>query len=98
MFDANLRLGIRKGEAVVVRPYSLNPELKEIGLSIQEVYLAIKLTKHSIRILINGVWFKLEEDERRDKGSLIVFEGRPDLTGFIDEHSLYLAKKLFGEV
>tara|TARA_R100001443_G_scaffold110913_1_gene123289 strand:+ start:75125 stop:75421 length:297 start_codon:yes stop_codon:yes gene_type:complete len=97
MFDANLRYGVRDKQAVFVKPYNLNSGLREIGLTTKEVYLAIKITKHSIRILIDGVWFYLEENEKLDRGGLIVYEGNPDFTGFIDENSLEMAKEIFGE-
>jgi len=48
MFDANLRYGVRDKQAVFVKPYNLNSGLREIGLTTKEVYLAIKITKHSI--------------------------------------------------
>lgn len=96
MFDANLRYGVRNNQAVFVKPYNLNESLRELGLTTKEVFLAIKITKHSLRILIDGVWFFLEEDERRDRGALIVYEGNADFTGFIDENSLEMAKEIFG--
>ena len=96
MFDVNLRLGVGNNKAVFVKPYNLNSGLREIGLTTKEVYLAIKITKHSIRILIDGVWFYLEENERKDRGALIVYEGNADFTGFIDENSLEMAKEIFG--
>jgi len=97
MFDANLRYGVRDKQAVFVKPYKLNESLRELGLTTKEVFLAIKITKHSLRILIDGVWFFLEEDERKDQGALIVYEGNADFTGFIDENSLEMAKEIFGE-
>ena len=97
MFDANLRYGVRDKQAVFVKPYNLNESLRELGLTTKEVFLAIKITKHSLRILIDGVWFFLEEDERRDQGALIVYEGNADFIGFIDENSLEMAKEIFGE-
>lgn len=97
MFDANLRYGVPNKQAVFVKPYNLNSGLRELGLTTKEVYLAIKITKHSIRILIDGVWFYLEENEKLDRGALIVYEGNADFSGFIDRQSLEMAKKVFGE-
>lgn len=97
MFDANLRYGVPNKQAVFVKPYNLNSGLRELGLTTKEVYLAIKITKHSIRILIDGVWFYLEENEKLDRGALIVYEGNADFSGFIDRQSLEMAKEVFGE-
>lgn len=94
MFDANLRHGVQNCQAIFVKPYNLDDQLREMGMVTSEVYLAIKLTKHTLRVLVDDVWWFLEDHERT--GAMLVFEGRGDLQGFIDKDSLQQAKELLG--